>query len=182
MKCNKCESPLTYGDKFCNVCGEKITKDVYNEDYKKTIWGKIDKFTDWYDTLFLKKITDSIIFKIVLLALILLCGVFDVYTDLADIRILESENYTAEYNKKLDEYYVYTDDEEVILNVYIPGYTEKVKIKEFQEDVIKNEREITSVQGNSGLIAVKKGEFDYILIDAVKDEKTTDSVKLYVTE
>lgn len=182
MKCLKCESPLTYGDKFCNICGEKIEKRVYEEDYKKTIWGKIDKLTDWYDTLLFKKITDSIIFKIVILVLILLWGVFDVYTDLADIRILESENYTAEYNKKSDEYYIYTNDEEVILNVYVPGYTENVKVKEFLENDIKNEREITSVQGNSGLITVKKGDFDYIIIDTLRNEKVTDSVKLYITE
>ena len=163
MKCLKCESPLTYGDKFCNICGEKIEKRVYEEDYKKTIWGKIDKFTDWYDTLLFKKITDSIIFKIVIL-------------------VLEIENYTAEYNKKSDEYYIYTNDEEVILNVYVPGYTENVKVKEFLENDIKNEREITSVQGSSGLIAVKKGDFDYIIIDTLRNEKVTDSVKLYITE
>ena len=182
MKCNKCESPLTYGDKFCNICGEKIEKHAYEEDYKKTIWGKFDKLTDWYDTLFLKKITDSIIFKIVLLALILLWGIFDVYTDLANIRILENESYTVEYNKSLDEYYVHTSDDEVILNIYIPGYSEKATIQEFVGDKVNKEKEISSAKGNSGLIAVKKTEFDYLIINTLKNEKITDSARIYVTE
>ena len=182
MKCTKCESQLAYGDKYCNTCGEKIPLSSYGDDYKKTLWGKIDKVNDWYDTLLLKKITDSIIFKILLLVLILSWGLFDAYTDYTNIKLLESESYTIEYNKKLDEYYIYTPEEEVRLNLYIPGYTDSIGVKEYIGDEITNEKEMSSEKGKSSTVVVKKEGFDYVVIESVKESKVTDSVKIYITE
>ena len=36
MICEKCNSKLHYGDKFCNVCGEKIDTTGYEKEYNKT--------------------------------------------------------------------------------------------------------------------------------------------------
>lgn len=181
MKCLKCEASLHYGDKFCNVCGDKIDKGAYEEDYAKTIWGKLDKISDRLETLTLKKFIDSWITKIVILLVVLAVGFFDAYTDFTSIRFLESESYIIEYNKRADEYYVRTEQQEVDLNLYIPKHSEKITITEYKEDTTEM-RDILPEEYSKKAIKVKKNEFDYITISSVREGKTTDTVKIYVTE
>ena len=38
-----------------------------------------------------------------------------------EMMLLESDDYTVRYNSNLDEYYVFTDKNEVDLNLYLPG-------------------------------------------------------------
>lgn len=177
MKCVKCESALHYGDKYCNVCGEKIEKNAYNEDYAKTIWGKFDKLSDKWETFTLKKFIDNWITKVLILLVVLAWGFFDAYTDYTNIKFLESESYRIEYNKKTDEYYIRTQDNEVSLNLYIPKHAEKVTVTEY-----KGEEKITKDLFPEDSVKVKKNDFDYMLISSVRGEKVTDIVKIYVTE
>ena len=181
MKCQKCDAALHYGDKFCNECGEKIEKKAYDEDYKKTIWGKFDKLSDWWETLTLKKFLDNWITKIIILLVVLAWGFFDAYTDLTNIKFLESENYKIEYNKQLDEYYIRTQEEEFSLNLYIPKHAAKITVTEYNGEEV-NTRDILSEKISKDSIIVKKGNFDYMTISSVKGDKITDTVKVYVTE
>ncbi len=180
MKCEKCESLLGYGDKYCNICGEKVSKGAYDEDYRNTIWGKFDKWSDKIDTWTLKKITDHILFKVGIIILILLWGFFDAYTDITNIKLLESERYEIEYNKAEDEYYIVSEDAEVDLNLYIPAHAEKITVTEFMSEDEANKSDLLPSEYNGKAIKVKKGEFDYITISSVKEEKITDTVKIYV--
>lgn len=182
MKCVKCEADLHYGDKFCNTCGEHVAKNAYEEDYKKTIWGKLDKLNDWWETLTLKKFLDNWIVKILILVAILGWGVFDAYTDLTNIKLLESESYKIEYNKKADEYYIKTDEEEINLELYIPRHSEKITVKEFIGEDEINAREMLPEEYQKEAVKVKKGEFDYVTVSSVKGEKVTDTVKVYVID
>ncbi len=180
MKCEKCESLLGYGDKYCNICGEKVAKGAFDEDYNHTLWGKIDKWSDKVDTWTLKKIIDHPATKIIITILILLYGAFDAYTDLTDIKFLESEEYLVEYNKKADEYYVTSPDDEVDLNLYIPRHAEKITVTEFLDEGGVSTRDMLPEEYKEKPITVKKGDFDYITISSFKEEKTTDTVKVYV--
>ncbi len=181
MKCLKCDSPLHYGDKFCNECGDKIEKGAYEVDYAKTIWGKLDKISDKLETFTLKKFVDSWITKTVILLLVLAVGFFDAYTDLTNIKFLESESYIIEYNKKADEYYIRTEEQELDLNLYIPKHSEKITITEYKADTTQM-RDVLPEEYSKKAIKVKKNEFDYITISSVRGEKITDTVKIYVTE
>ncbi len=183
MICEKCSSKLHYGDKFCNTCGEKIDVAGYDKDYDKTVWGFIDKVNDCFDIILLKKITDNWIFKILLLLAIATWGFFDTYTDVASIRILESESYRVEYNKKLDEYYIRTSADEVDLNLYIPKRTDKIKFKEVNGNQTVTEEDMTPdeyMEKKKALI--KKNSFEYLTVDAVKNDKISDSIKIYITD
>ena len=182
MKCAICESQLHYGDKFCNNCGEKVAKGAYEEDYTKTIWGKVDKVSDWWETLTFKKFLGHWITKTVILLLVLAWGIFDAYTDLTNIKFLESESYKIEYNKDLDEYYIRTDAESVSLNLYIPRHCEKIMIEEYDGEEIVNTREMLYAEYKENAVMVEKNKADYITISSVKGEKVTDLVKFYVTE
>lgn len=181
MNCTKCNFKLHYGDKFCNNCGEKVEKGAYDEAYKKTVWGKLDKANDVWQTMTLKKFLDHWITKGIILIAVLVWGFFDAYTSLANIRFLESENYTVEYNKKLDEYYIRTEEDIVDLSLYIPRYSEKIKITEHKADK-KETRIMLPEEYKKHAVRVKKNEFDYVTISCVRNEKNTDTVKLYVTE
>ena len=171
MKCKTCESDLHYGDKFCNICGNKVESGAYDEDYAKTIWGKFDKISDWWEKFTLKKFLDNWITKIVILLLVLGWGFFDAYTDLTNIKFLDSEVYAIEYNKKADEYYIRTNDDSVDLNLYIPRYSDKITITEYEGEESVGTRDMLPEEYKEKAITVKKNEFDYITISSVKGEK-----------
>ena len=181
MNCVKCNSELHYGDKFCNKCGEKVEKGIYDEAYKKTIWGKLDKANDVWQTMTLKKFIDHWITKSIILLAVLVWGFFDAYTSLANIQFLESQDYKIEYNKQLDEYYIRTDEEVVDLNLYIPRASERIEITEYK-DGEKSIREMLPEEYKENAVRVKKDEFDYVTISSMRKDKATDTVKLYVVE
>ena len=79
MICEKCKTEHPYMADYCMNCGEKFSTDALEREYIKTGWAKLDKVKDIYDTLFLKKITDSIIFKIVSFVLVAGCFFFSAY-------------------------------------------------------------------------------------------------------
>ena len=182
MKCVKCEADLHYGDKYCNICGEKVEKGAYEEDYKKTIWGKLDKWGDKWETFTLRKFIDHWVTKVIVLILVLGWGIFDAYTDLTNIKFLESESYMIEYNKKADEYYIRTAEDEVDLELYIPRHSEKITVKEFIGEDEINVREMLPEEYQKEAVKVKKGEFDYVTVSSIKGDKVTDTVKVYVID
>lgn len=182
MKCIKCKSSLHYGDKYCNNCGEKIEKDAYREDYAKTVWGKLDKISFWWETFTLKKLIDNWVVKIIILLLVLAWGIIDAYTDLANIKFLESENYTVEYNKKADEYYIRTDEKEVDLNLYIPKYSEKITVTEYYSENVRDSKDMLPHYYKKHPIRVENNDSICVTISSVRGEKITDTVKFYVTD
>ena len=182
MKCKTCENELHYGDRFCNACGEKVELGLYEEDYSKTIWGKLDKINDKWETFTLKKIVDNWITKVIVLLLVLGWGCFDAYTDYTNIKFLESEVYTVQYNKEADEYYIRTNEDSVDLSLYIPKHATKITINEYNGEDMVDSRDMLPEEYKSEAITVKKNEFDYITISSVKGDKVTDVVKFSVTE
>ncbi len=182
MKCEKCNCELHYGDKFCNSCGEKIPAGYYEEDYKHTVWGFIDRLSDKWDNFFLKKITDHIVFKIVFVVLILLGGFFEVYTEVSNIKLLESDEYTIEYNKKADEYYFRTDKDSVDLKAYMPRHADEMLIQEFSEKGEVEEKYIPKKEYSERNQKLHKGQYAYVQVSAVKEKKVTDTVKIYLTD
>ena len=179
MKCVKCGYELNYGAKYCNGCGEEIPKDAYSEEYNKTIWGIADKILDWYDKLTLKKFTENMVFKIVILLLVLGIGVFNAYSAYANIRLLKSESYEIEYDRKEDLYYIVTPDAEVTISMYIPKNAEKVMVYGITDEEEITQTEFLPDDYAKGIVA-KKDEFDSIRVDTIKNDKVSDSVNLTV--
>ncbi len=181
MICENCKSPLHYRDKYCNICGEKIDKSIYDEEYNKTIWGKFDKFSDWWETASLKKFTDNFIVKIIVLVAVFLCAYLGISHKYNSIMILEND-YKIEYNQTLDEYYIRTHKEEALLNFHIPKRTEKILIKEFDEKTSINEKSILAENEEAKSIIIKKSDLKYISVEAITKDKVIDCIKVYITE
>ena len=179
MNCQKCESYLAYGAKYCNCCGEKVPKGAYEEEYKDTIWSKIDGIKDDYDSFFLKKITDSLAFKIISMAVVLGYLFFTLYGNFMGIRLEANEDYTIEYNKQAEEYYIKPQQQRAQLQLYVPVGTEKLVFTEAVAEE-KNVKEYTLEQYSQEGYSVSAGEHEHILIDAVRKEKVIDTIKIIV--
>lgn len=181
MNCTKCSQPLEYGVKYCNHCGEKVEKGAFEEEYMNTVWGKIEKIEDKYETITLSKFTGHIAVKIFVIIFILIIGIFEISTDYFKIRILPGDNYSVEYNKKEDEYYFITEDFETNINMYIPKNIDVVKMTTFDNN--ENEisvKELTTEQYLQTPISVKKGEYSFATVETLKDGKTKEKVKFSV--
>ncbi len=180
MICEKCKTQLSYGTKFCQGCGEKIPKDAYSDEYSDTIWAKFDKIKDRYDTFFLKKLTGNIYFKIVWLILVLCYFFFSMYGNLTGIRFKDSDDYKVQYYEANDEYYIRPYKENSSLELFVPIGTQTIVFTAFSDGEAADQKEFTKQEYKENGYTVTSNKYDYINIDAVKDGKTKDSVKIIV--
>lgn len=121
MKCANCRKENLITAKYCSSCGNGFSEKERQDAWDGTVWGKLDKLKEAKEWITLEKITGSKIFKAALLVLIILWGLMSGGNKGDRMLILESSDYTVRYNSKLDEYYVFTDKNEVDLDLYLPG-------------------------------------------------------------
>lgn len=182
MTCTKCNSELSYGTKYCEVCGEKIDTKIYEEEYNKTIWAKFDNLKDKYDTFFLKKITGNIVFKIVWLVLVLVYFFFTMYGTLNGIRLKESDSYIIQYYEKGDEYFIRPNVANTNLEMYVPIGTETITFAAYKDGAEAQKTEFTTDEYQEQGYSITAGEYEYINIEAKKGDKVKDTVKVIVKE
>ncbi len=182
MYCENCQSPLAYGAKYCNTCGEKVPHGVFDAAYGKTVWAKLDKVKDGYDTFFLKKITGSVAFKIVSLLAVLVYFFFSMYGNLTGIRLKENDAYTITQNKTTDEYYIYPTQAEANLELFVPVGTDTILFTAMKDEIMAEKKEFSPEQYKAEGYAVSAGEYDFVEITALRKGKTADTVKIVVAE
>ena len=182
MNCEKCESPLTYGAKYCNTCGEKVPDGAYEAEYNDTIWAKIDKIKDEYDSLAFKKITGNIVFKIIVLVVVVGYFFFAMYGNLNGIRLKENKAYTISYNTELDEYYISLNSAKAKLEMYAPIGTDKLVFTAMVNGKVADEKTFTIEKYKKEGYAVKEGQYDYITVKAMRGKKTADDIKVLVVK
>lgn len=180
MICEKCKNELSYGSKYCVSCGEKIPSDAYREEYEKTIWAKLDKIKDKYDTIFLKKLTGNIFFKIFWLVAVLGYFFFTMYGNLNGIRLKDSEAYKIQYYEKGDEYYIRPTEEISQLELFLPVACERVIFTAYADGEECDKKEFTTEEYKAEGYTVVADEYDYIYIDAQRNGQSADKVKVIV--
>lgn len=179
MRCEKCDNQLHYGAKYCTFCGEKTVDGAYAEDYKKTIWAKLDKAYNIYSMVTLKKFTGHIIFKILLLVLIGLFVLNELYGDMANIRLLNSDNYTITYAEKEDVYLLETSEDKVDLQLYVPITAEKIAFSGYKQGNVSTDEFSVEEYKKTGYTVVKD-EFDYVIATTSRGDREIDSIRLIV--
>ncbi len=182
MNCEKCETPLAYGTKYCNTCGEKVPKGTDDAEYNDTVWAKIDKVKDEYDSLMFKKITGNIVFKIVVLLAVLGYFFFTMYGHLSGIRLKENSDYTISYNTELDEYYISPKGAKANLEMYAPVGTDKLVFTAMIGEEKADEKNFTPARYEKEGYEIAEGEYDYIVVKAMRNGKKADSVKILVVK
>lgn len=181
MICEKCKSDLSYGSKYCTVCGEEISSELYVAEYNKTIWAKLDRWKDKYDTLLLKKITGNVVFKTLWMIVVLGYLFFSMYGNLNGIRLKDSESYKVQYNEQADEYYIIPLKEEAMLELFVPIGTENIEFTAVTNGE-ENERKVfTTKQYKEQGYTVIADKYEAVYIDAVRKGKSADKVKVIVT-
>ena len=128
MKCAECGKENLVTAKYCSSCGNEFSEKERQAAWDETVWGKLEKLKEAKEWLTLEKITGNKIFRIALLVLIVLWGVMSGGNRGNRMLILESSEYTVRYNSELDEYYVFTDRNEVDLDLYLPGKPQGITV------------------------------------------------------
>lgn len=180
MKCPKCNKKNIVKANYCIECNYNFTEEEQEKAYKKTFIGKIDRIQTWYEHLTLATITDHILFKIFLLVLVLLTGLWYYHTRGINTTILESKNYEVYYNKSSDEYYLLIDNEskEVKLNIYRPNRVKTLELIHYDE----NDKELDKIEldENSDGIDLKSYNHDYYVLSTIYNNKKEEKMKLFV--
>ena len=182
MHCPKCLKNVPYGAKYCRSCGEAIPEAERSAAYKKTLWGRLQQLEDWYKTLTLKKLTGSVVFKILILVLILAVGVVNIVKNGVALKILESDAYSAQYNTKLEEYYILTDADEVVLSLYIPNRAESLILTGYDDDgAAIEQRTLTTAEfANADAMRIRKDEYAYLTLEAIHGTDVISQLKFLV--
>lgn len=184
MKCEKCSAFLKYGEKYCSVCGEKVSDEMRSEEYNHTIWGKFQAAEDWYSKLSLKKFTGHILVKIIVLVAILAYGGYQLWQNGSELKILASDSYSVAYNASADEYYISTPEQETNLNLYIPPFTDSVRLMGYTADgkILEKKNLSKEEWEKEDAFKIVKNEFAYTTVSLVKNDKTTKVMKFYITD
>ena len=180
--CTNCDHELAYGSKYCIKCGQKVPKGTYDAEYNETIWAKIDQLKDGYDSLAFKKITGNIVFKLVLFFSALVYLFFSLHGNFNGIRLKDNEAYTIQYNKKMDEYYISPKKISANLELYAPAGTENLVFTAIIDEKEVNVKKYTTKEYKKEGYRVETNEYEYILIEALRNGKTVDTVKIIVVE
>ena len=181
MECPKCNKKNIVKANYCIECKHKFTEEDQEKAYKKTLFGRLDSIETWYDHLTLSTITDHILFKIFLLLLVLLTGLWYYHNKGINTKILESKNYEIYYNKSNDEYYLVTDDniEAVKLNIYRPNRVKELVLVHYDKD----DKEIESINyddNEESDISLKSYNYDYYVLHSTYLDNKHDKLKIYV--
>lgn len=174
MICNKCNKEIDYGTRYCINCGNKVSRDNWQETYDRTFWGKLQKAEDKICNWKLVKFYFSKTFKILLFVCLVIYTGWQLYTDRMSMTFLESDSYEIQYNEMFDEYYILSDNEKFNLELYIPRTADKVRVKGFIED-----KEVYSDTASLGKakLGIKKGEYDYMTVETIDNKKVTETIK-----
>ena len=128
MTCRECGHENLIKARYCSSCGTMFTEEERKAAWDATFWGKLDRLKEAKQWITLEKVTGNWIFRILVLAAIVVFGLIAGGSKGSSMMILESDDYAVRYNAELGEYYVFTEKDEVDLNLYLPGKPEGVKV------------------------------------------------------
>ena len=139
-------------------------------------------FLEWIDTIKgipkLSFITGSKIYKIGSIVLLLLVGLYFFMIKGIHLKLEKSDLYQIDYNGELSEYYLYTEQDQIELNLYVPDRAKDVSIQ-----YMNKENQILDTitwDEKQSIVLSNHGNGDYYLLEAKYDHNNKDQMKLYV--
>lgn len=133
MKCFKCHHKNSYKANYCYYCGKKFTEKEKEKSSNSKVVKILKSLRNFYDRISLSNITGNIYFRIVSIVIVLLIGVVGILSNGIHLQIKKSNDYTYQYNKKDDEYYLYTDNDTTKLNLYTLGKNSTIKVNYYDD-------------------------------------------------
>lgn len=177
MKCSQCKTENVIHANYCKNCGHPFFEKDREETLSKTIYGTLDKIETWWSNLQLKFITDHIIFRVFVILVILVYGLFMLKQNGAEFRIADSEQYRIQYNTVDNEYYLLTEYNEIGLNLYIPFQMDQLVVEVLYNDQVLRTNTFTDI---NEVILESDSLYQYHLIASCDNEK--EELYMYVVK
>lgn len=133
MKCKYCGKENVVQASYCVHCGKAFPEEEKKEAFAKTVWGKLQKLHELRVIADLSVITGNRIFRALFLLGLLLLGFLFSNNQGSQLRLLESPDYRLAYNDTAKEYYLFSDQEEIVLQLYLPGKPEGIRVYSLNE-------------------------------------------------
>ncbi len=176
MKCIKCKTDNVHNANYCKKCAYEFSEKEQEAAESKTFVGFLKKLEKIKDVVSLEVITDKLWFKILSIVAVLGVGVYFALINGINLKLEESTSYTGNYNEKLDEYYLYSDDDKTELNLYVPNRTDKLVVSHYDNN---NELILEKEYKVDESIILETNSDDYYIIEA-KYKKDSDKLKVYI--
>lgn len=168
MICSKCGKDNLIRANYCAGCGHPFTEAEKKQAYNQTIYGKIDRLKELKGWVTLSKFTGNFFVRLLVLAGIAWIGFFSHSNQGTEMKLLESSEYVIDWNTAKQEYYLYTNLDQVHLRLYLPGKPEGIRVTELDEDGKEVRSEEYDV--NTEPVLVKETPF-YRISGLYEDEK-----------
>lgn len=178
MKCIKCKTKNINSANYCKKCGYHFSENEQKIAKRWTLVGFLELFDKIKNRINLSFITNHILFKIGSIIIVLVMGIAIWIGNGNDIKILDSDIYKIQYNKKLEEYYLISQNKSTKLNLFIPNRINKLSILHYNEN---NELLETEKIGKDKEIILNINDSDdYYILEAKYSKNQLDKIKLYV--
>lgn len=175
MICKKCKEDNIIHAKYCRNCGKEFSEEERKEAYDKTIYGKLDFIKKMKEHIDLSFITGNRYFRIAVLAVIIVYIIFSGGKS-KDFTIENSNQYEVQYNEKLDEYYLLSDESTVNLNLYLPEEPNSIEIVAFDTENQEINRRIFQMDET---MTIETNPQQYYVVTA-HYENSTQTLKFYL--
>lgn len=178
MKCKKCQNKNSYKAKYCYNCGTPFNEEDRKKAKKSGVVGILCAIKTVKDTLTAGNLKSSLIYRVGSILIVLAIGLAGIIENGTHLKVKESSEYTYQYKKDTNEYFLFTDQEETKLNLYSLNL-EKIIVRFYIGTSLIEEKEIEdlndvklfSSEGNSYYeISSNK---DTILLHVYNNKKVT---------
>ncbi len=178
LKCIKCTTDNIISANYCKNCGYHFSKGEQKAAKRWTlVW-----FLEGIDTIKgIPKfgfITGSKIYKVGSIVFILLVGLYFFMTKGVHLKLEESPFYQIDYHTELSEYYLYTEQDQIELHLYVPNRAKHVSVQYMDEN--NQVLDTFSWDEKQSIVLSSQGKGDYYLLEASYDHNNIDQMKLYV--
>lgn len=177
MICEQCGKDNITRAKYCNGCGAEFPEKQREQAYNKTIFGKIEKLEKLKGFVTLEAITGHPVFRVAVLVLILVAGILLGRPHGNRLTILESDAYQVQQEIQTGDYYVLTDSDSLVLELYFPRKVEAVTVGQYRGEQLVSERRFSAEEA----ITVEKSHERSYVVEADYGDGT-ESIILYVVE
>ena len=177
MKCEQCTAENLLMARYCGVCGHPFTDEQRQAAYDQTIYGKVDKARKIKSYVTLEFITGNRWFKVLVLLVILLLGIWFRFLGVNTLRLESGDGYRIEYLKETDTYYLIAQQDTVDLRLAVPGNTTSLTVEELDSDgALISSRSI----GLDGGVSLEVSGESHYQLQSFKGDRITESLTVFV--
>ena len=187
MKCSKCSCKNISDAKYCKKCGNEFTEKERKKAKRFSVVNILEKLEDAQNVFnmdfspFASKTKNKIlkfILEISSILIVLVIGIYFIASNGLHLKIQESNDYKVQFNKSQQEYYLFVNDDEAKLNLYVPNRAQDgIKVQQFDKDNKMIEETTYKFEDE---ITLKSNNENYYYIEVQYENNNLDRIKLFI--